>query len=105
MVLFHPVIEVLYRAEFSVFSQSFLFFKLINSGWIRGILIDIDHAGRLRMVCFQCLFEKALGGFSITLSTQPEVQRLTVGVHRSIQILPLTFDFHVGFIHSPGVMG
>lgn len=89
MVLFNPVVEILDRsefAEFGIFTQRFLFFKLINGWRIGHLFVHVDHPGRLGMTRLQSFFEKAFSRFDIALGTEHEVHSLTVRVHRFIQI-------------------
>lgn len=47
------------------------------------------------------LVKEAQRGYSIPFGGQQEVDDLAVGINGSVQILPLAFDFDIGFIHSP----
>jgi hypothetical protein len=37
----------------------------------------------------------------ITLGAQQEVVGVAVAVHRTVQVLPLAADLHLGIVHSP----
>jgi len=49
--------------------------------------------------------EEAFGGPRVSFCAQHEVNRLTSGIDRAVEVAPLTFDFDVGFIGSVGVIG
>lgn len=48
-------------------------------------------------------FEKPQSGLFVTVNGQQEVDRLTIRIHRMVQITPLAFDLDKGFVHPPTV--
>ena len=57
------------------------------------------------MACLKELIEEAFRCLGVSGLTQHELQGAARGVHRSIQILPLTLHFDVGLVYPPGVVG
>ena len=49
--------------------------------------------------------KKILGNLGIAGDTKPELQRVVLGVHRSIQIPPHALHLNLGFVDAPGIGG
>jgi hypothetical protein len=49
--------------------------------------------------------EKAFGGLGIPRRAQEKLERVSVGIDRSVEIRPGFSDFYIGLIDAPGVRG
>jgi hypothetical protein len=49
--------------------------------------------------------QEPFGSLGISDLTEQELQGITCRIHRPVQVHPLPFDFDVGLIYSPGVVG
>src|SRR5262245_45002984 len=67
---------------------------------IRPTAIERDLLRNL--VITDRFLEEAYGGRLIPILTKQESDRLTLVIHRSVEIAPLTLHFDIDFIDSPG---
>jgi hypothetical protein len=130
VVLFDQVVEVFHLPQFYAFRQNSSRFEVCNGFGVGSVLIDIYNtwgwfgyflclllerfscrlltctglrsrtAGRL-----QGFAEKAFGGLGIPRRAQEKLERVPVGIDRSVEIRPGFSDFYIGLIYAPGVVG
>src|SRR5665213_2321880 len=65
------------------------------------IAVQGDRKWRLPLMP-DCLLDEGLGGGYIACPAEPEVDRLSTLVHRSIEIGPLAVYLDIGLINPPG---
>ena len=53
------------------------------------------------LACVQCFGQKPLGSSCIALRREQKIQ----GVDGTIEVFPLTFDFHIGLVDAPRIVG
>jgi hypothetical protein len=53
----------------------------------------------------KCPSQEPFGRLGISGLIEQELQGVTCRIHRPVQVQPLPFDFDVGLIYSPGVVG
>ena len=99
MVLLKPMIEIFTRSMLDITAHCFAYGSWIGSVTIRRYLIGYgaNHSN--------CLLEKRLSCFHISLLTQQGINQIAIVVDRSIQIAPLPMNFDVGLINVPGFSG
>ncbi len=49
--------------------------------------------------------KEAFGSLGIPCRAQEKLERVAFGVDRPVEVRPRSFDFDVGFIDAPGVIG
>jgi hypothetical protein len=105
MVLLDDVVEVLTLTHTTTAPQSALLLQLRDRGRIGGILIHVDDAGlNIRWIC-ENLTKEPLGGSSITLGGEQEINALPRRIHRPIQVPILAFNLNIGFVDPVGSVG
>jgi hypothetical protein len=63
----------------------------VEGHWICGIFVDGNHPRRSCMACAQHLAEKARCCVSIPSWTQQKIERLALGIHGLVEVVPLLF--------------
>ena len=53
----------------------------------------------------QRFYKEAFGGLSVACRAQEKLERVAFRVDGSVEVRPRSFDFDVGFIDTPGVIG
>ena len=54
---------------------------------------------------WSALTREAFGGLGVPCRAQEKLERVAFGVDGSVEVRPRSFDFDVGFIDAPGVIG
>src|SRR3954453_8220479 len=101
MVLLNDVVQVFDLAQAREAPQLTLALQGRDRGRIGRVLVDRDRARVARMRLAQRLAEEALGGRSIPLGREQEVDRLAPAVHRPIQVGPVALHLDIRFIYPP----
>ena len=101
MILFHPIIQVLDLTDLN--SGTRLLLECIQGRGVGTTLIDRDFVRKT--VRPYRLFEKAPGGFLITMRREQEVDRLAVPIDRAVEVFPLALDLDVRFIRDVRLSG
>ncbi len=84
-------LQLLRKPMPTILAQIAFAFELRNSGRIRGVAVGVDHSRRGMVRSAQRFGEKALSRGCVLLGREKEIQGGTGGIHRSIQVTPLTF--------------
>src|SRR5690242_3555861 len=103
MILFDEVVEILDLPQFTARWNCVRCFEFLQRLGIGGIFVDRDHAWSRDVGGPQGFQEEALGCLCIACRTQEKLEGGSLGVHRSLQIHPGSFDFDVGLIDAPGI--
>ena len=72
---------------------------------VSGILVDIDYPWSGDVRSAQHFAKKVLGCSSAAGLIQKEIECLASRVNGSVEIHPPTFDFDIGLVNSPGIVG
>ena len=89
MILFHDVVQVSALPRPTPLRQLSFCLQFPDRRWIRRVLVYVDHPRRWIARRLKRFAEEAFRRRSIALSRKQEVNRLTGGVHRTIQVLLL----------------
>src|SRR5258705_13815369 len=91
VVLLEHVVQIWHRPMPTILGQITFAFELRNGGRIRGVAVGVDHTRRGMVRSAQRFGEKAVSRGCVLLGREKEIQGGTGGIHRSIQVTPLTF--------------
>ena len=86
-------------------SDGAILFQVVDGRWICAILIDVDHPGRQVTWMRQGPTEEALRCCSVTFGGKKEINGLSRGIDRAIEVPLLAFHLDVGFIEAPALVG
>jgi len=82
-----------------------ILFQVLNGRWICAVLIDVDHPGRQVAGMSQGPTEEAFGRCSVTSGSEKEIDGLSRGIDRSIEVPLLAFHLDVRLIEAPALVG
>jgi hypothetical protein len=105
MVLLDQIIEVFNWSKLAPFGQLALSLELIHGLGISWVLVYVDYPRNGSMAGIKRPSQELFGSLGISMLPEQELQSITCRVHRSVQVQPLPFDFDVGLIYSPGIIG
>src|SRR5579859_4682830 len=82
-----------------------ILFQGLNGRWISAVLIHIDDPRHQVARMRQGSAKEAFGRSRVPLGSQKEIDGLTSGIDRSVEVSLLTFHFNVCFIEPPASVG
>lgn len=103
MILFNQGVEVLALPQYTRCWNGTRCFQVVESLGRGSVFIDRDDARGHRVGGPKRFRQKPLGSLGIAGGTEPELQRVALGVHRSKQIHRHTLHLDRGFVDAPGI--
>jgi len=102
--MFHDIVQVAALPQSTPLRQRSLGFQFPDRRWVRRVLIHVDHSGRGIARRVERLVKETFRRSSIALGREQKVNRLTGGVHCSVQVLLLTAHLYIRFVHTVGLV-
>jgi hypothetical protein len=105
MILLDQIVEILHLPQVLCFGEESFGFQVLKRFGRRRVVIDGDDPRSDGMRGKERLLEEPFGSSGISGCTQQELERLSCGIHGSIQIHPGAFDLEVRLIDAPRIGG
>ena len=102
MVLLHHVVEIAARPDLHVLPAT-IFDRQQSQSTVRGaVAVDVDLLRPWHAVLADCHAEKRLRSLHGAITAEQRRYRLSVPIHRAIQVVPTATNGHGRLIHAPG---
>src|SRR5262245_33307569 len=105
MVLFDQVVEIFALSKFTRYGKNPCCLQFLESFGISCIFIDSDDTRSHSVGGPERFREKVLCSLGITSSAQEELQSIPLGVHRTVEIHPYSFDLDICFVNASRISG